>query len=79
DDPLSVLKVYIADYSASSTTIRWPSAAQRIYEVEARSNNYNQAWLSISNNIPATPPTNLFTLPIMNVQSEFIRVNVRRP
>ena len=60
----------------SGVTIRWQSASNRFYTVQASTNLPTGFNLILGTNIPATPPENVHTDSVEGVGCRFYRVRV---
>jgi len=58
--------------------IRWPSAGGRLYSVDSLTNLVTDTWSNMATNLPATPPENVYTVQVDNVEKLFNRVRVRK-
>lgn len=84
-DPTSALSAFVlhsvsnAAPGSTAFTFRWPSATGRVYAVRVTTNLQN-AFTVFTNNIPATPPVNVFTDNVhTNVERLFYDVRVTLP
>ncbi|MCF7668207.1 MAG: hypothetical protein K9N48_00315, partial [Verrucomicrobia bacterium] len=57
--------------SQDGIVLSWQSASGMVYRVEGKVNLEDQGWNIVVSNLPATPPTNSFTVPFSNTNNFF--------
>jgi hypothetical protein len=65
--------------NASTFVIAWPSVSNRVYEVDRATNLVSPGFESIASNIPASPPLNVHTDILQDVDKTFYRITVEKP
>lgn len=69
--------VEIGDLIVSGTSFSWASAGVTLYGVQRRERLNIGDWITISNNIPATVPTNTFEMLVDDAPTAFYRVIIQ--
>lgn len=58
--------------------IYWPSVSGRLYDVDSSTNLVDGVWSNLASDLPATPPENVYTAQMNNVNTFFMHIRVKK-